>query len=440
MGRSGGARGAFSVYLRSAQVWAFAAAVSVTLPPGVRLGWWLPLHLMFLGAVSQSIVGGQYHFSTALTKARPASSAPLMVRLALMNVGAVSIALGRLVDSTPVLVAGACAFGAVLLWSSVSVEMLWRRSIARRFPAIRVFYLYAGASIVAGAAIGGALGAGAIRSGEAYVSHRLAHMGLNLLGWASLTILGTLIMFLPAVLHVRVSERSVRGLPSVVFGGLAGIVTGLSAGSSALAAFGGAVFATGLILFGRAVFDVVRQARPRALPIVARHLFAGIGWLVIVAVVQIPLLARGDAAAVRDFWVVGIGGGLVIQAVLGSWAFLLPMTRASAPGDKGRELIAFELGARTQVAAYNAGLALVLLALRGLLPDAAGAAGVALVWTAAVWMLVKTVMFPRLARLERVRRSADRWWAPRDVAEASRVTAKGSVNAEDGKQPRREPG
>ncbi|MEX2556103.1 MAG: hypothetical protein WEB06_10765 [Actinomycetota bacterium] len=408
------------LYHRSAQVWAAGALLAMLLPPGVRLGWWLPLHLALAGAVSQSIVGGQFQFSSALAMAPPSSPVFPLVRLGVMNVGALLIVLGRVIGSPETLVVGAAALGSAILWAAVAVDGIWRRSIVRRFPATRGFYLLASVSMLGGAALGAVLGGGAFQSGEAYLSHRLTHMSLNLFGWAGLTILGTLITFLPTVLHVRVpAARAAAATPAVIFCGLGLLAAGLAAGFDALATAGGLGFAAGLALFGRQVFGVLRQRRPRAVPVVARHLFAGLGWLAVVTVVQVPLLARGDAAALRDLWVVGIGGGLVLQAVIGSWAFLLPMSRPTTPARKGRELVAFEVGARAQVLAYNAGLALVLLALRGFLPGQAGAAGIALAWSAAAWALAKTVVFPMMARQRRVHRAAEEWWSPRDAGQRS---------------------
>ncbi len=50
----------------SARVWASAALIAVLLPSTWRLGWWLPLHFLLIGAASQLIIGGQTMFSATL--------------------------------------------------------------------------------------------------------------------------------------------------------------------------------------------------------------------------------------------------------------------------------------------------------------------------------------------------------------------------------------
>lgn len=410
----GGRREIASRTHRSAQVWAVAALLAVLLPHEVRLGWWLPLHLALAGAASQLIVGGQLQFSSALAMGRPMHPFGPTVRLGLLNAGAVLIVVGRVTASPDVLVAGAVLFAGACLWAAVVVERIWRGSLAPRFGATRTSYLLANVSILGGAALGAALGAGAFPAG------RLAHLSLNLLGWGGLTILGTVITFLPTVLHVRVPHTAaITTMPWITFGGLGMIAAGLALDARILAVAGAVVLLAGLSVFGRFVVEVARGPRARPIPVAARHLMAGLAWFGVVALVQIPLLARGDVGALRDLWVVGLGGGLIVQAILGSWAFLLPMARSTAPAEKGRELVAFELGAKTQVAVYNAGLVLVLLALRGFVPGRAGAAGVALVWGAAAWAVMKTLLFPWLAGSSRIRRAAARWWAPRARAKAS---------------------
>lgn len=398
----------------SARVWAIAALVAVVLLPSVKVGWWLPLHLALVGATSQLIVGGQLQFSSALTMARPVSRRPVVVRLLLLNVAAAAIVIGRVADITPLTMAGGVLFACACLWAAWAVERLWRQAISRRFAVTRLFYGAANLSIVAGAVLGAILAAGEIHSGDTYVSLRLAHIGLNLIGWGGLTILGTVITFLPTVLHVRIPEaRGANAVPLLAFCGLTTIATGLMVQSRVAAVAGGVVLALAFALFGHFVSRIVRAARPRPVPVAARHIIAGLAWLGCVSLIQIPLLARDDAAAIRDLWVVGIAGGFVLQVVLGSWAFLLPMSRGSGGEATGRELIAFELGARPQVAAYNVGLIVVLLALRGFIPDPAGTAGIALTWAASAWVMFKTLWFPRLAALPSVRAKAERWWAPR---------------------------
>jgi len=77
-------------------------------------------------------------------------------------------------------------------------------------------------------------------------------------------------------------------------------------------------------------------------------------------------------------------------------------------------LYAFELGGKPQVAAFNLGLVFLLLELRGLVPASVGAVGIAFVWGAGAWALLKCWSFPQLARLPSMSARASRYWLPLD--------------------------
>ncbi|MDQ3673290.1 MAG: hypothetical protein M3365_02810, partial [Gemmatimonadota bacterium] len=159
---------------------------------------------------------------------------------------------------------------------------------------------------------------------------------------------------------------------------------------------------------------VARRPRRRRVPAAGLHLGASVAWMMAVALVQVVLLIRADIAALRDVWVVGIALGVIGQALLGAWSFLLPSGRPAVPEVRRRELFAFELGGRAQVAGFNLGLVVLLLELRGLVPASMGAFGVALVWSAGVWALLKCWSFPLLARLPGMSARATRYWLPLD--------------------------
>lgn len=410
-------RGTMRLHHRSARVWATAALLSVLLPSTARLGWWLPLHLFLAGTASQLIVGGQIYFSAALGMTRPIDPRVSLGQLAGLNVGAGLLLTGRLAGSHGLLVAGGTTFALSCIWAGTTVERLWRRSVQRRFAVTRMFYGLATASIVLGALLGIALGAGLI-GGRAYASHRLAHMVFNLFGWAVFTILGTMVSLLPTILRVRTATAPPTGrVPAVAFAGLLVVATGLTLDVHMLAATGGGLFLATLVIYGRSVADVAKKHRRHPVPVAGRHLLAAMGWLGIVGIAQIPLLARGDGPALRDVWIVGIAGGVVVQAVLGSWAFLLPMERRTTPHEKRALLSAFEVFGRTQVLLYNAGLLLTLTGLRGLSGPTAGAVGIAFVWSATAMGVAKAWVFPSLARLPWVRALSMEWWSERDVTD-----------------------
>jgi hypothetical protein len=198
-----------------------------------------------------------------------------------------------------------------------------------------------------------------------------------------------------------------------MFGGLAITASGLSLNLPLVAAAGGVLLLAGLAPFVRVATRVAKGRRRFPVPVAAWHLLAAIVWLALVGVTQIWLLGSGDAGAVSDLWIVGLAGGTVVQAILGAWSFLLPMEQQVAGGLRRLHLVAFEIGGRLQVAAYNLGLVLLGLSLRG-----AGFAGIRqlaiwLIWTAAAWALFKSCSFRMLAHLPGVAHRSTTWWEPK---------------------------
>ena len=395
----------------SARLWASAALLAVPIASRTSLGWWLPVHLALLGAASQAIIGGQLMFSATLGLARGPARAESLTQLALVNAGAALVILGRLVGSTITLAAGAIAFVIAIVWVIIRVDRLWRVSANRRFAMTGTFYRLAGISVFVGATIGGAIGLGWFDDATSYLAHRSIHMTINVLGWTGLTIVGTAITLLPTILHVRAPKlHRLRFVPVLMFGGLTVLASGASIDIAWLAATGLVLYAVGLGLFATYVVQTLAVQSRRAIPAAALHLVAALVWLALTTVMLVVGFAAGDAAVVRDVVVVGGAGGVVFQALMGAWSFLLPSTRPPVPERRRRELMAMEIGARPQVIAYNAGLIAILVGLRTAIDISL--IGIVLAWAAAAWVIAKTWTFPLLATLPSVAERSDRWWAP----------------------------
>ncbi|HYO47468.1 MAG TPA: hypothetical protein VEY33_12355 [Gemmatimonadota bacterium] len=394
----------------SARVWATAAAAAVPIASALGIGWWLPIHLAMLGAASQAIVGGQLMFSTTLGLSRGPARSQSLTQLVLLNLGAALVVGGRLWSWPGVLVVGASIFVATICWVTWQVHLLWRRSINRRFSITGTFYLLAGLSIIIGASIGGALGSGAFDDASSYLAHRGVHMTLNILGWAGLTIVGTAVTLLPTVLHVRAPKlHSIAIAPWLMSGGLGLLSMGATLSQEHLAGAGMVCYVVGLLAFGMYVRRILVIPRRRKIPTAALHLIAALVWATVTSVGLIVSFTRADPSLTRNLLVVGGASGLVFQALIGAWSFLLPSTRPPVPARRRRELIAMELGGRAQVLAYNAGLVAVLIGLETSIDSSLW--GIALTWSAAVWAIAKSWSFPLLATLPWVRIYSERWWA-----------------------------
>jgi nitrite reductase (NO-forming) len=396
----------------TARLWFAGALLGCLLPPQLRLGWWLPVHMLLLGSASQLIAGGQIKFSSTLAMAPPPPRYHLLGSLGLLNLGAALIAAGRLSGFVPLVGVGAAGFLSGTLWSVLVADAQWRKGLGTRFRETRIYYRLAGISILVGGSAGATLALGVLSDAESRLSHRLVHMAFNLLGWAVMTIAGTAITLLPAVLRVR--ALNVRPwAPWATFGGLLTVATGLTFDLPLLAAAGAAGFGAGMVPFGRIAYAVARSPRRFPVPVSALHLLAAVCWLFVVTVLQVGSLGFGNEAATRNLWLVGLAGGTVVQAILGAWAFLLPMEKPVGGELRRLHLVAFEKGARTQVAAYNIGLVLLLLGLSAPAPARTEAVGLMLVWAAAAWALFKAFSFVWIARWPSVAVVSQVWWKPR---------------------------
>ncbi|HEV2756639.1 MAG TPA: hypothetical protein VG318_12795 [Actinomycetota bacterium] len=408
--RSPSTRPLMSDHNLSARVWATAALLAVPVASRSGLGWWLPVHLVLLGAVSQAIAGGQLMFSATLGLARGPDRRGALVQLGVLNAAALAVVGGRLAGSDALFAAGAGAFVCVIAWVAWHVHAMWRTSVNRRFAITGTFYRLAAASVLLGASIGGAMGIGAFDDAASYAAHRGVHMTLNVFGWAGMTIVGTAITLLPTILHVRSPDlRVMRRAPWAMFGGLIVMSAGATTGLEWLAAAGVACYAGGFGAFVVYVRAVLATERRRKVPTAAFHLVAALAWALVTVSALVVVTARGDYAAARDLVVVGGAGGFAFQALLGAWSFLLPSSRPPVPARRRVELTAMELGGRAQVAAYNAGLVAIAVGLRTGLDTAL--AGIVCVWLAAAWALTKSWTFPALSRLAVVERRSAEWWA-----------------------------
>src|SRR5680860_592307 len=121
---------------------------------------------------------------------------------------------------------GATALGhAALLIGQV------RGALPARFGALVRYYVAAAACLVVGVALGIVMAhpaAALVGAGEYYPRLYIAHIGLNMLGWVGLTVIGTVALLWPTVVRSRVVQATRAGARSTLpdlFGGL--VVLGL---------------------------------------------------------------------------------------------------------------------------------------------------------------------------------------------------------------------
>ena len=347
------------------------AAVIVAAHDVVAVPQWLALHLLVLGAVTNAVFVYSRHFSQALLHVKPGSERSAHVRLALLNVGVLSVLCGMSEGVTWLAVAGAGVVVGAVVWHTGSLVAMARAATLPGQLRVAVwFYVAGGVALAVGGVLGGVLASGAVPSERWQLALRLAHAHLNLLGWLGLVIVGTQFMLWPAVLRTRMADDAPvvarRALKATV-GGLGVAVAGLllTAVSDAghwLAFVGMLGYAAGV---GCSLVPAVREARVKppcsAAPVT---LLLGNLWLIAALLVDVAALVGGGTEAddmLGRLLVPALGIGAVAQILIGALMFLLPVTVGGGPVGNRRMTSVLTLAWVPRSMLGNAGLLMLVL-------------------------------------------------------------------------------
>lgn len=190
-------------------------------------GRWLALHLLFVGGVSQLVLGASQFFAGAFLATEPPGRARIRAQLALWNAGTLLLAAAVPLGAAAfVWIAVAALLGGLLLYCSGLVEMQ-RRSLQSAPWAVR-WYLAAAAALAIGIVAGAMMAAGVLWP---YGNLLAAHMALNVGGWFGAAIVGTLHTFYPSL--TKTTLRLPR-LQAPTFAAWIGGVTALAIGYGGL--------------------------------------------------------------------------------------------------------------------------------------------------------------------------------------------------------------
>ncbi|HET7235307.1 MAG TPA: hypothetical protein VFK59_02620 [Actinomycetota bacterium] len=402
-------RSTLRTYQAAARVWLTLAFASLLLPSDVRLGVWLPLHLALAGAVSVAISGAMQNFALTLSAAPDARPRIVWTQFVGANLGPALIALGY-----PLEVGWLVAFGGTVFVGAV-VLLGWLVARARRVGLNRrhvlPFAMY-GAAIVA-AVIGGILGAvvgsRAVGDAETWLQLRRAHFTLNVLGWVSLTIAGTLVTFLPTVLRIRMPAWRGAASGALLAVGAGAMALGLGLDVPAVAVGGSVAYAAGALGVGWMAVKAFRMPRTWPVPVAAKHVVCALAWFLVGALL-LPWVVADEVVGLREVFLAIFVGGWAVQTLLGAWQYLLPMARPGHPDERRRWLAAIEAGATLQVVGLNAGVALVALAGADVVPPAVGWVGAGLALAGGLAALAKAWAFPTLGTVPALVRGRAATW------------------------------
>jgi len=284
-----------------------------------------------------------------------------------------------------------------------------RIGLNRRHVLPFAMYGAAIAAVLVGGTLGALVGSRVVDDPATWLESRRAHLTLNVLGWASLTIAGTLVTFLPTVLRIRMPVWHGSATGALLVAGVGAIALGLGLDVRPVAVAGGVAYAAGALGLAWMAVKAIRMPRAWPVPVAAKHLICALGWFVVGALLAPWELADGLAGFRRPFLAIFVCGW-VLQTLLGAWQYLLPMARPGHPEERRTWLAAIEAGATPQVVALNAGVALLALAGSGVLPMAAARAGAVLGLAGGLVALAKAWAFPALGRVPALSRGHTGTW------------------------------
>ena len=364
--RTGATRGRWPLRDYPAVLWLVLAALVAVAHQVVPSARWLMVHLVLLGAITHAIMVWSTYFAQALLKTPPTLDDRTVQarRLWLLLLGVAAVLLGVPTASLPVVIAGAGAVVAAVLWHGVQLVRRLRRALPGRFRITIRYYLSACALLPVGAVLGVLLARGL--PGDWHGRLLVGHTMVNLLGWVGLTVTGTLLTLWPTILRTRIDERAERwarqALPVLLLGLLATLV-GALVDLRMVTVAGIAVYTLGVLCWGRALARPAITRPPRSFP--AASVAAALVWLLVGLVVVAVTVARarswdevaGAFTPATAIFVVGVAA----QVLLGALSYLLPVALGGGPAKLKASSAWFDRYGALRIVTANTALVVCLL-------------------------------------------------------------------------------
>lgn len=334
--------------------------------PGTR---WVVVHLFTLGVLTSLITAFTRHFAASFTnQGTPNGRGRALVAALVLDVSVLALLVGRLVHAKVLL-----AIGTLGLVGIVGLNLLALRAIRRDAGASQLVWVVrryedAHLAFLAAAVLGTLVGVEAVTGGW-WAGTRDAHMHLNMLGWAGVTVLVTLVVFGPTLVCTRMSPgadaragTALRAAPIALLATAAGLV--VAGGADGVTAMLARIVAVaGLLTYGWVALVVARGVGRmlRASPDTPLWWpLAGIaGWLPVGIALDVVVVATNQRQAFDAVGVI-LFIGVLAQLVLAVLLYLMPQLRGHGRGE--REMLARRVGrlARVRTVVLNAGVLAVV--------------------------------------------------------------------------------
>jgi nitrite reductase (NO-forming) len=273
---------------------ALAAAIAHTISGRVWLQW-LTLHLLFLGGISQLVLGAGQFFACAFLATDPPPRRLIWAQLAAWNVGTLLVAVGVPTTTSGLVDGGGALIAAGLVLFAAGLRGMQQRSLQQAPWALR--WYQASATCLGVGALAGVLMAR--DTPWPYGSLLGAHLALNIGGWFGTAIIGTLHTFFPSLTQTQLRyPRLQRPTYILWLLGIVGLATGAAFDRTAVLATGWIALLLAATLLAVNVLASLRTAvRPFALP--SRML--ALAQVFLPAGLLLGLVATLDAGAAGPF-------------------------------------------------------------------------------------------------------------------------------------------
>ena len=323
-------------------------AILIGLVRGTPLPSWLKLvhvHGALVGGVAQMIMGAMLAFIPPLlmTGQKRPDSHPIL--LTVINGGALGMVLGFGLQNLTIVAAG----GLLVLGTFLSIASdAWRqtRQSLNSPPLNLLFYGLALIALFGGLAVG--IGMASRFIDMSWYGHaRLVHIHLNLLGFITLVIVGTMHNLLPTILQNKLySPRLARTVFFLLPTGMAVLIAGFALSSLKTELVGGTLLVVGTGFYAFNLF-ATWQTSSHTGNAASDHLLVATFFLILAMVMgvlvgvnylwDVPVFPFGTLHVVAYTHMALVG--FVLQTIFGALSHLVPITLAVSrvPNHKKRE-------------------------------------------------------------------------------------------------------